>query len=78
MPVTRVSGSPSLNVSMVWSIHGTPMFDLIRSRTCRAVRLGAWAFVGVGATISVAVRMTAMTAMATALERMESSRLGFG
>src|SRR5258705_11593163 len=48
MPVTRVVESPSLNVSTVGSVHGTPMFCLIRATTSRAVG-GCWARAVVGA-----------------------------
>src|SRR5688572_12896512 len=36
-PVIGASGSPALNVSTVWAIHGTPTFFWIRSMTCLAV-----------------------------------------
>src|SRR5207245_10713548 len=48
MPVTGVAGSPSLKVSTVGSVHGTPMFCLIRATTSRAVS-GCWARGVVGA-----------------------------
>src|SRR5882762_10895435 len=57
MPVTGVAGSPSLKVSTVGSVHGTPMVCLIRSTTSRAVS-GCWAGETVGAKVGASAART--------------------
>src|SRR5882762_1408715 len=57
MPVTGVAGSPSLKVSTVGSVHGTPMVCLIRSTTSPAVS-GCWAGETVGAKVGASAART--------------------
>src|SRR5579884_1780010 len=56
MPVTRVFGSPALNVSTVGVVHGTPTWLRMRSITSAAVR--GWPLAAVSPARSAANAMT--------------------